>query len=172
MRAAITFIVAATCLAACGRDHRSAVLPEGTQLVVELQRGVRSDQVAPGDEVLALTIEDVLLGESVLVPTGTRIRGVVTSATPASSGDPASLAIEFRHLERDGRATVTIATLPIRLVAHRSDSSSGRVVAAGTRVEAPVSGAPLLNGAEDIALKPGQRILFRLDRAAHLDVRA
>lgn len=156
-----------------GCSEETIEIPRGTQLSVALESGARSDQSHPGDEIVALTTEPIQLRSKVLVPTGTRVLGVVTSATPASPGDAASLAIEFRQLEDRFGKPLSIDTHPIRLVSRDSEPAATAAPAAVVDVDtggqsAVVGGAAepqeaVLTSGEDIALNPGQRILFRLD---------
>ncbi|MCA9727768.1 MAG: hypothetical protein R3E12_05400 [Candidatus Eisenbacteria bacterium] len=158
-------------------------IPSGTPLMVSLQKGVRSDRSHPGDEVVAVTTDPIQLDDRILVPAGTRVRGIVTSATPASSGDPATLAIEFQHLESREGTQLTIETRPIQLVSRwtepedagsltpyatvaRDLASRPSAVAGGSVVSDPTIVTP----GKDIALKPGQRILFRLDHSVRVSV--
>jgi hypothetical protein len=155
-------------LVACsglGCSEETIEIPRGTQVAVALESGAWSDQSRPGDEVVAVTTEPIQLRSKVLVPTGTRVLGVVTSATPASPGDPASLAIEFRQLEDRFGKPLSIDTHPIRLVS--PDSEAGETAAPAAEVDV-VGGAvepqeAVLTSGQDIALQPGQRVLFRLD---------
>lgn len=156
-----------------GCSGETIEIPKGTQLSVILDNEVRSDQSHPGDEVVATTTEPIQLRSKIVVPIGTRVRGVVTSATPASSGDPASLAIEFRQFEDDEGTTVAFETHPIRLVSRDADDARQGALAAVVDVDrgdqaAVVGGAvepqeAILTAGQEIALRPGQRILFRLD---------
>ena len=163
----------------CSQD-RTVELPRGTQLAVSLENGARSDRSHPGDEIVAVTIEPIHLRSRIVVPAGTRVHGVVTSATPAGSGDPATLAIEFRHLESQG-THLAIVTHPIRLVSRNADAveagaAPAAVVDADPGGQAAVVGGGVepheaaLTRGDDIALHPGQRILFRLDNPLRVNV--
>ena len=158
---------------ALGCSEEMIEIPKGTRLSVTLANAVRSDESHPGDEVVAVTTEPIQLRSKIVLPSGTKVLGVVTSATPAGSGDPATLAIEFRQLQDRQGTTHSIETHPIRLVSR--DPKTARTGAPATVVDvdpggqaAVVGGAvesqeAVLTTSEDIALQPGQRILFRLD---------
>jgi len=158
---------------ALGCSEQMIEIPKGTQLSVTLSNAVRSDESHPGDQVVAVTTEPVQLRSKIVLPSGTKVLGVVTSATPAGSGDPASLSIEFRQLEDRNGITHSIETHPIRLVSRDTTSSRigppAAVVDSDSGAQAAVVGGAVepqeevLTASEDIALQPGQRILFRLD---------
>lgn len=163
---------------ALGCSEEMIEIPKGTQLSVTLANAVRSDESRPGDEVVAMTTEPVQLRSKIVVPSGTKVLGVVTSATPAGSGDPATLAIEFRQLQDRNGITHSIEARPIRLVSRDTRitpagapaavidvDSGGQAAVVGGAVEAREE---VLTASENITLQPGQRILFRLDTPARI----
>jgi hypothetical protein len=63
-----------------GSDAR---LPEGTELLVRLDQAVSSRTARPEDRVEASVMQPVRLENRVVIPAGTRVRGVVRVAEPA-----------------------------------------------------------------------------------------
>jgi len=82
-------------------------LLQGTQIHLRLLTDISTATSRNGDPFLAITTEQVSLGDQVVLPTGTRIRGVVTSISRAQHFSlfrgEAYLNIAFRSIEVDSR---------------------------------------------------------------------
>lgn len=80
---------------------------QGTQIKLKLTNDISSATARDGDSFMAVTTEQVMLGDQMLLPAGTRIRGIVTSITPARhfplfKGE-AYMNLSFRSIEIDSR---------------------------------------------------------------------
>src|SRR5580765_486299 len=58
-------------------------LPEGTTLPLLLDAAISSATSRAGDHIVARLAEDVRVGEKVVVPAGSEVRGQVTAAVPS-----------------------------------------------------------------------------------------
>jgi hypothetical protein len=97
---------AASEAASRGVSANVVVVPEGTELAAELRTALSSASNRPGDLVVALVTEDVRLGQRVVVPHGSELRGRVTAAIGSGKvKGRARLAFEFDRLVVDGRET-------------------------------------------------------------------
>ena len=56
---------------------------QGTQMRLKLLTDISTSQSRNGDGFVAVTMEPVMLGNQLLLPAGTRIRGIVTSISRA-----------------------------------------------------------------------------------------
>lgn len=85
-----------------GRSSRE--LPVGTEVDVRLQTRLTSDTAQVEDPVEATTMVDLYRGDELLVPTGSRMTGFVSSVDRASRTDrKGSLTINFTRLNVNGR---------------------------------------------------------------------
>jgi type IV secretory pathway VirB10-like protein len=86
-----------------GDDRFGAVLPAGTRLLVELDRGVGTDRSRVGDRVSARLSDDVVVGRRVMLPAGTRVLGEVVESQRAGRFGRSRLSLAFdRAVLRDG----------------------------------------------------------------------
>ena len=80
---------------------------QGTQIHLKLLNDISTATARNGDTFLAVTTEPVMLGDQLLLPTGTRIRGLVTSINHARHfallRGEAYMNISFRSVEVDSR---------------------------------------------------------------------
>ena len=164
-------------------------VPEGTALPVVLETGMSSATSRSGDRVVARLAEDVRVGEKVVVPSGSELRGRVTAAVPSGRVKTrARLAFDFDTLVVDGKEH-SIGTRPVDLTAgdtHNRDAATiGIGAGAGAIVGAVVDGkkgagiGALIGGAagtgvvltdtgKEITLGTGSRVNVRLTREARL----
>ena len=77
-----------------GTTTRPNEIPAGTELDVRLEEALSSETAKVEDRFSATTIADLYNGDTVLVPSGSVLRGIVTSATNAG------------RLERTGKLTL------------------------------------------------------------------
>ena len=80
---------------------------QGTQMRLKLLTDISTSQSRNGDGFVAVTMEPVMLGNQLLLPAGTRIRGIVTSISRAHHfalfRGEAYLNLTFRSVEIDSR---------------------------------------------------------------------
>ena len=80
------------------------VVPEGTTLHLILETAVSSATNRQGDLVVARVFDDTRVGEKVVVPAGTEIRGHVVAAVPSGRVKGlARLAIDFDRIVLNGK---------------------------------------------------------------------
>jgi hypothetical protein len=164
-------------------------VPEGTAFPVVLETGISSATSRPGDRVVARLAEDIRVGEKVVVPSGSEVRGQVTAAVPSGRVKTrARLAFDFDTLVLDGKEH-SIGTRTVDLTAgdtHNRDAATiGIGAGAGAIVGAVVDGkkgagiGALIGGAagtgvvltdtgKEITLGTGSRVNVRLTREARL----
>lgn len=79
------------------------LLAEGTPLSVRLTSTLSSEHAHAGDSWTGTLVHPVIVGERVVLPEGSPVRGVVTSAVEAKRGDRAQLAIAVRSINANGK---------------------------------------------------------------------
>lgn len=93
----------------------TAEVPVGTELDIRLQSPLNSGTAHVEDVIEATTIVDLSIAGSVLIPAGSRVRGIVESVNRATRTDrKGSVTVSFNRMTIDGhnyqiRATVTQA---------------------------------------------------------------
>jgi len=103
-------------------------IARGTQVHLKLLSEVSTASARNGDSFLAVTTEPVMLGEQLLLPAGTRIRGIVTSINRARRfaifRGEAYMNLSFRSIEVDSRL------IPVQMsildISRPSDEGEGR----------------------------------------------
>jgi hypothetical protein len=102
-------------------------IPAGQELDVRLQTALSSETATAEQRFEAVTAVDVTQDGSVLIPAGSRVRGVVTSVKrPGRVDRVGSLTLSFDQMEVRGR------TYPIRAMATQVFESGGIRDEAGT----------------------------------------
>ena len=82
---------------------RELTIPESTKIAIKLNSPVSSETSRVEDAVEAELIEPVIVDGQEVLPTGSLVRGEVTSAVPTGKvKGRASLALRFRSIESDG----------------------------------------------------------------------
>ena len=164
-------------------------IPEGTTFPLVLETAMSSESSRSGDVIVARLAEDVRVGEKVRVPSGSEVRGRVTTAVPSGRVKTrARLAFGFDTLVVDGKEH-SIGTGPIDITAgdtHKKDAvtvgigaGAGAIVGAivdgkkGAGIGALIGGAAgtgvvLTNTGKEVALGTGTRVTVRLTREARL----
>ena len=113
-------------------------IPAGQELDVRLQTALSSETAMPEQRFETLTAVDVLQDGQVLIPAGSRVRGVVTDVKrPGRIDRVGSLTLSFDQLEVRGR------TYPIRAMATQVYESGGIRDEAGTAGVGAGAGAVL-----------------------------
>ncbi len=168
------------------KADRIWVLPVGTELDVRLQTALNSATAKVEERFEATTVVDYTVGQSVVLPAGTVVRGFVGSVRPAGRiNRQGSLTLSFDEILLKGGPTRMRATVTKALDGKMSDDM-GRV-GAGAVVGAVIGG--ILGGGKglllgvlvggggtiaatdgtDVNLTPGTILRIRID--APLEVR-
>lgn len=128
-------------------------LPAGTALPLVLETTLSSVTSNQGDAVVAKLAEDVKLGEKVVAPAGSEVRGRVTAAVRSGKVKGlARLAFEFDSLVVKGR-TVAIATTPIDITAQNTKKKDAAIIGGATAGGA-IIGA-IIDGGKGAAIGAG-----------------
>lgn len=115
---------------------RRGVIPVGQELDVRLQSSLSSATATPEQRFQATTAVDVRQGETVLIPAGTTVRGIVSSVDAAGRVDRSGrLTLAFDQMTVRGRE------YPIRAMATQVFESRGIREEAGTVGTAGAVGA-------------------------------
>ena len=164
-------------------------IPEGATFPLVLETAISSATSRSGDLVVARLAEDIKVGEKVVVPSGSEVRGRVTSAVPSGrTKTRARLAFDLDTLVLDGKEHA-IGTRPIDITAgdtHKKDAATigigagaGAIIGAiakggkGAGIGALIGGAAgtgvvLTNKGKEVELGTGSRVTVRLTREARL----
>lgn len=101
------FLVAAFSLAASFAQAESRQLIQGTQFHLKLTSDIGTASSRNGDPFIAVTTQPLIMGDQVILPAGTRIRGIVTSISRARRFSlfrgEAYMNLSFRSIEVDSR---------------------------------------------------------------------
>jgi len=164
-------------------------VPSGATLPLVLEGSISSETSRSGDIVTAKLAEDIRVGDKVVVPAGSQIRGRVTAAVPSGRVKTrARLAFNFDTLVLEAKEH-PIATGSIDITAadtHKKDAATvgigagaGAVVGAiaggkkGAGIGALIGGATgtgvvLNNTGKEVELSRGTRVTVRLTQEARL----
>jgi hypothetical protein len=166
------------------------VLPEGTRLPLVLETSLSSKTSHKGDLVVAKLRDDVKVGEKVVLPEGTEMRGRVTAAAPSGKVKGlARLAFDFDTLLLKGKEhTVEMRTVDITAPkTHKKDAAiigggagAGALIGAivdgkkGAGVGALVGGAAgtgvvLTTTGKEVQIPAGSALSVKLTTEARLD---
>ena len=116
------------------------VIPQGTALAMTLQTTASSATSHEGDAVVAKLAESVRLGDRILVPAGSEVRGRVIAAVPSGRvKGRARLALDFDSIVVKGRE-VAIDTSPIDITAGQQKKRDAAIIGGGTGAGAIVGG--------------------------------
>ena len=124
----------------------SRSIPSGSEMDVRLVTALTSDTAKVEDAVEATTMVDLYRGDELIVPSGSRLTGYVSSVDRASRTDrKGALTIQFTRLLVNGRSTDVRASV---LKALESDGIKGELpqIGAGAGVGAILGG--ILGGAK------------------------
>jgi hypothetical protein len=164
-------------------------IPEGATLPLVLETAMSSETSRSGDLVVARLAEDVKVGEKVVVPSGSEVRGRVTAAVPSGrTKTRARLAFDFDTLVLEGKEH-PIGTRAVDITArdtHKKDAATigigagagaiigaiangGKGAAIGTLIGgAAGTGVVLTNTGKEVELGTGSRVTVRLTRETRL----
>lgn len=121
-------------------ESRPGVIPVGQELDVRLQSPLSSGTASAEQRFETTTAVDLMQGDRVLVPAGSRVRGIVSNVQPAGRVDRSGrLTLAFDRIEVNGRE------YPMRALATQVFESEGireevGTVGAGAGVGAIVGG--------------------------------
>jgi hypothetical protein len=96
-------------------DSRQGVVPVGQELDVRLQDSLSSRTAQPEDRFVATTLVDLVQDGRVLIPSGSTVRGVVSSVDPAG------------RVERTGRITLTFDRISVNGREHEIRAAATQV---------------------------------------------
>jgi hypothetical protein len=103
----VLLVVAVLSLAVSALQAEPRQIMQGTQLKIKLITDISTGSSRDGDGFVAVTTEPIMLGDQMLLPAGTRIRGIVTSINHARHfallRGEAYLNLAFRSVEIDSR---------------------------------------------------------------------
>ena len=101
------FLVALVSFTACSAQAEPRQLMQGTQIHLKLLSDIGTGTSRNGDAFVAVTTQPLMAGDQVVLPTGTRIRGIVTSISRAKRFSlfrgEAYMNLTFRSIEVDSR---------------------------------------------------------------------
>jgi len=164
-------------------------VPAGATLPLVLETAISSDTSRSGDVIVARLAEDIRVGEKVVFPAGSEVRGRVTAAVPSGRVKTrARLAFNFDTLVVKSREH-SIGTGSLDITAddtHKKDAATvgigagaGAIVGAivdgkkGAGIGALIGGATgtgvaLTNTGKEVELGSGTRVTVRLTQEARL----
>jgi TolA-binding protein len=150
------------------RQARSGEVPEGQELDVRLERELSSQTAQVEDRFTATTVVDLYQGNSVLIPAGSTLRGVVSSVDKATRTDrKGSLTLAFDQITIRGRAYQMRGTVQQALESEGIKGEAAKI-GAGAGVGAILGGilggakgallGVLIGGGGTIAATPGKDV--------------
>jgi peptidoglycan hydrolase-like protein with peptidoglycan-binding domain len=163
------------------------VLPAGTVITVKTTVPLQSSTMKQGDTFEALIDEDIIADQMVMIPAGSRVRGVVAMASKASRQESGVLDIVFDRLMTEGATYSIQGKLTSSDTAERRQIDANpnqRVVLVGGRggIGAAIAGAggsssrnnilgalgAMLSEGMDVNVPAGTAIAVELERALTL----
>jgi hypothetical protein len=165
------------------RSSGRSTIPEGQEIDVRLERELSSDTAQVEDRFEATTVADLSTdNNSLLIPAGSVMRGVVSSVNRASRTDrKGTLTVAFDQITIDGRTYPMRGTVTQALESEGIRGEAGRI-GAGAGVGAIIGGilggvkgallGVLIGGGgtiaategKDVTLPPGTILRVRLDQ--------
>jgi hypothetical protein len=158
-------------------------LPAGTEFQVRLQQGLSSAQSTAGQKFEATLHAPVVVGEKVVLPKGTVVRGHVTRAVPSGRlKTPARLSVTLDSIQREGESyPIATSTVSRSATSHKkrnlaligggsgagaligglAGGGAGALIGAGAGAAAGTAGA-YATGKHDVALPAESLLTFRL----------
>ncbi len=104
------------------RVYRDREIPEGTELDVRLEQALSSETATLEQRFEATTAADIFQNDRVLIPAGSRVRGVVSSVDSASRTDRrGSMTLAFDQITVNGRTYDMRGTVTEVLQGDKSD---------------------------------------------------
>ena len=167
-------------------------LPEGTVILVRVQQPLGSQTVKTGDTFATDIIDTVGADGYTLIPRGSRIRGVVTFAQPATRNQSGVIQLTFDRVTLTDGSTYPItarltstdaaerrqidADPNARVVLYGPRGGLGAAIAAGGSNSSPASGilgalGSMLSEGRDVQLAAGTALAVQLQRPLTLRTR-
>ena len=164
-------------------------LPAGTVIIVQTTTALQSNRVQTGQTFETTVVDAIGLDNYTVIPSGSRIRGTITFAQPATRSQSGVIEVDFnRLLLTDGTSYPIVGRLTSTDAAERRQIDSdpnARVVLVGGRggIGAAIAGAGsqnspanniltalggLLSQAQDVSVPAGTQLAVQLDQAANL----
>ena len=165
------------------------IIAQGTTFPLVLDTALSSATNRTGDVVVARLAEDVKVGEKVIVPAGTEVRGQVTAAVPSGRvKGHARLAFDFDTLILKGKEH-SIGTKPVDVTGDNSHKRDAELIAGGAGAGAIIgaiadggkgagigaiiggatgTGVVLTNKGKEVVLGSGTRYTVTLTRETRL----
>lgn len=162
------------------RTYGDRVIPAGTELDVRLEQALSSETATVEQRFEATTAADLYQDDRVLIPAGSRVRGVVSSVDPASRTDRrGEMTLAFDQITVNGRTYPMRGTLLQVLEADKDNEVAKIGGGAGVGaiiggiiggVKGAILGAVIGAGGtiaategSDVKLEPGAILRLRLD---------
>jgi hypothetical protein len=171
------------------RSSGQSSIPVGQEIDVRLTNQLSSDNAQVEDRFEATTVVDLYEGDSVLIPAGSILRGVVSSVNRASRTDrKGSLTVSFDQITVRGRSYPMRGTVTQAIESEGMKGEIGRI-GAGSAVGAIIGGilggvkgaviGVLVGGGgtiaategKDVTLPPGTILRVRLDSPPELTMK-
>ena len=164
------------------REQSEREIPVGTEIDVRLVDGLSSERNQVEDRFIATTVVDLQLGERVVIPAGTELRGIVNSVDKAGRVDrKAGLTLAFDRItlkgsEREmlGLVTDTIEGKGVKGEVAKIGTAAGAGAIIGGilgGVKGAIAGILIGGGGivaatpgKDVELAPGTILRVRLDQ--------
>jgi len=115
-------------------------VPAGTALHVRLTSTIDSDDAHVGDGWSGVVVSSVRVRDRVVIPAGSPVQGVVTSALEAHRGTRARLDLAVRSVTLDGKRVAVAAGAPA-VIAKSPRARNLGAIAGGTAAGALIGGA-------------------------------
>ena len=125
----------------CQETEETTTVPSGTTVVVALQSPLSTESVSDGQGFMAETTEPIVVDGNTVAPTGTVVRGTVTSVTkPGNVGGGAKMTLDFNEVVMSDGSNYEFDAAPITLAAQSDADADVERVAAGTVAGAIIGG--------------------------------
>src|SRR5258708_3496838 len=124
----LLLVVALLSLVASVTPAEPRQIIQGTQIHLKLLTDISTSESRNGDGFIAVTTEPVMLGDQLLLPAGTKIRGIVNSISRARHfalfRGEAYLNLAFRSVEVDSRLIpVQMSIIDVTKPSHEGEGS-------------------------------------------------
>ncbi len=164
------------------KERSEREIPVGTEIDVRLVDGLSSGRNQAEDRFIATTIVDLQLGERVVIPAGSELRGIINSVEKAGRVDrKGSLSLAFDRIRINGRDYEMLGSVTDTI---ESKGVAGEIAKIGTAAGAGAIIGGILGGVKgaiagiviggggivaatpgkDVEIEPGTVLRVRLDQ--------